>query len=157
MASNLSPVDRVGDSTKVEPSDVRQTQPILQSLQPQPIAPLGPYHAIGFDLTKRFSWILAGYLLFAICSVVYSEHRALSSLEKLTAHFIDGVQNQSSSGPILKREEAESLVKTVYQPYRDAQISTIEFNRTVIINVLFPLLTALLGYIFAKGERDGGG
>lgn len=53
----------------------------------------------------------------------------------------------------ITKQDIDALM-SVAEAYQETRAATIEFHKTVIINVLFPILTALLGYIFANREKN---
>lgn len=138
---------------------------------------------IGYSLAKIFSAILFFYLLVALCSVWYSEARMMSKMDALTGLLISrqkqaaptkesGSEMQSpaavanpgntatDAGKVgvpnggVTRDDLEVVMKAVGDRYRDTRAMTVDFHKTVVVNVLFPILTALLGYIFASREKN---
>jgi hypothetical protein len=53
------------------------------------------------------------------------------------------------------KEDVEVLTRSVSEAYRETRTAALEFHKTVVVNVLFPILTALLGYIFASRDKNG--
>jgi hypothetical protein len=139
---------------------------------------------IGYSLAKIFSAILSFYLLFALCSVWYSETRMMSKMDALTNALLISRQKQAAptkkseseiqsaaavadpgntgtdAGKVgvpnggVTRDDLEVVMKAVGDRYRDTRAMTVDFHKTVVVNVLFPILTALLGYIFASREKN---
>jgi hypothetical protein len=110
---------------------------------------------VGFTLALVFSGILAVYSMFALWSIWSSECRTMKKLDAITqALTID--QSKSSAGQTnaITKTEIGALTKTVAEAYHDTRTTTIEFHKTVIVNVLLPILTALLGYIFGNREKN---
>jgi hypothetical protein len=47
------------------------------------------------------------------------------------------------------------LVKTLNESHKDARASWSHLIQIILVNVLLPVLTALLGYIFGSSRRTG--
>ena len=110
---------------------------------------------VGFTLAKIFSGILAGYLFLAICSIWFSEAQMLKKMDSITQGLtIKDMTGSESQTNTITKDNIDALTKSVSEAYRDTRAATIEFHKTVIINVLLPILTALLGYIFGNRENN---
>jgi hypothetical protein len=164
--SSPSPPPEVGTErvqTVAVPSNVKLgTSTPITPQQPtvHPIKSENTY--VGYALAKIFAGILAGYTLIAVIATWCSEARMLSKMDALTQGVT--VEKMASSGQAaedgstvttrITKEDVEALTKSISEAYRDIRGATLEFHKTVIVNVLLPILTALLGYIFAKRERS---
>ena len=60
----------------------------------------------------------------------------------------------ASSVSVSGKDDVELIMKSIGERYRETRAMTVDFHKTVVVNVLFPILTALLGYIFANRERN---
>ncbi len=110
---------------------------------------------VGYTLAKIFAGILAGYLVLALVSITYSESRTMGKMDVLTQGLtIDQIRTSPDQTNAITKEDVDALTKSVAEAYRETRAATIEFHKTVIINVLFPILTALLGYIFANRGKN---
>ena len=110
---------------------------------------------VGFTLAKIFSGILAGYLVLAICSIWFSEARMLKKMDAITQGLtIKDITVSAGQTNSITKDSIDALTRSVSEAYRDTRAATIEFHKTVIINVLLPILTALLGYIFGNREKN---
>lgn len=125
----------------------------------KPLSPavhkLSPITYVGYSMAKIFSGILAGYLILAFCSIWFSEAKTLKQLDALTQGLtITELKPSSGQTNAVTKSDVDALTKSVSEAYRDTRAATIEFHKTVIINVLLPILTALLGFIFANREKN---
>ena len=62
--------------------------------------------------------------------------------------------NANSETTAMTQQNIELLTKIVGDRYKDTRQITVDFHKTIVVNVLFPILTGLLGYIFANRERN---
>lgn len=120
------------------------------------VQPITGYTYVGFTMAKIFSGILAGYLVLAAGSIWFSEARMLAKMDSLTKGLTitEMRKTEGQSNPVTK-DDVEALTKSVAEAYREARATTVEFHKTVIVNVLLPILAALLGYIFGNREKNG--
>lgn len=113
------------------------------------------YIRVGFTLALVFSGILAVYLLLALCSIWVSESRTMRKMDALTQGLtINEMASSAGQTNAITKSGVEALTKSLSEAYRDTRATTIEFHKTVIINVLLPIITALLGYLFANREKN---
>lgn len=93
--------------------------------------------------------------MLALASLLYSESRALRRLDALTQGVtLEEHGTRPGQTNTFDAAKLEAMTKSISEAYRDARSTSVEFHKTVIINVLLPILTALLGYIFANRERN---
>lgn len=131
-----------------EASEVKPEQPDVS-----PVKSENTY--VGFALAKIFSSILACYLVLACLSIWYSESRMLAKMDSLTQGLtLSELRSMAGQTNGITKDELSAWTKSVSEAYRETRSTTIEFHKTIIVNVLFPILTALLGYIFANRERN---
>jgi hypothetical protein len=148
----------------------RPEPPILQPIKSENIY-------VGYSLAKIFSAILFVYMVLALWSVWYSECKMLSKLDALTQGLAIADLNAAAgetnpppanaspapsqspapkppTRPRVTRDDVELVMKAVGERYRETRATTVDFHKTIVVNVLFPILTALLGYIFANREKN---
>jgi hypothetical protein len=82
--------------------------------------------------------------------------RAFLAFQKGKVRLASNVVQVLPSGQTntFSKTDFQDLTKSVSDAYRDTRTATIEFPKTVIINVLLPILTALLGYLFGSKEKS---
>jgi hypothetical protein len=155
--------------------ETRPEAPILQPIKSENIY-------VGYSLAKIFSAILFVYMVLALSSVWYSECKMLSKLDSLSQGLaiaemkaaaaetntpVESASPLATQSPVqtapatktpnqpkVTKDEVELIMKSVGERYRETRAMTVDFHKTVVVNVLFPILTALLGYIFANREKN---
>jgi hypothetical protein len=125
-----------------------------QELSAPPVEqiPEVPVTNAGLELAKRFGLILAGYLFIAAVTVTSAQQRWLSELATLSAQLTAA---SASGSAAFDKEKVESLLLPLSAAYEKSQSGAVAFHQTVIVNVLLPVLTALLGYLFASRTKSG--
>lgn len=112
-----------------------------------PVKELPPIARAGVNLAKWVLVILSGFMIAAVAVLVWSETTSLSVAEA-------GYSQLSNPGT---STEAATVVKEVIDRL-DAQRKVfrefwLQFAQMVLLNLLLPVLTGILGYVF--GSREG--
>jgi hypothetical protein len=125
------------------------------SLTEAPTGKLEPLAGAGVLLTKIVLAILSGVLLLLIATLIYQEKQFSDLTSEVMRSAIAGsvVASRAGAAPLESAEQLKArqeLMKT----YLDAANTTREFwakiAQMVLLNLLLPVLTALLGYVFAS-------
>lgn len=104
----------------------------------------------GYSLARIFACILAGYSIVAWIGLLISESHFTAQMEKITSGYtLTGVAADPN-----KIANFEAALKPIVDAFRQTRSDAIEFHKTVIVNVLLPVLTLLLGYIFANRTTE---
>lgn len=125
----------------------------------EPIYPSGaelpPLPAAGVNLTKRVLWILSGVLILLISALIYQEYQ----FAEVAA---DGVRSTigTAAMQVLMTESVEhmkarqELVREYGQMVTAARDFAAKMAQMILLNLLLPVLTALLGYVFASKSAE---
>ena len=115
---------------------------------------LGPSQFIGFQLSitvlKLMGWVLLALFLFLLAFEIFNHYET----SKYRSEILKYIQSQKdlSTGAAANLDEFIKQINKNESEHHDFIITLIE---RVLINVLLPVLTALLGYIFAKVGLPG--
>jgi len=101
----------------------------------------------GVDLAKFVLWMMAAFVLLMLVYMVYAEHQSDVILTSTFTHF------QSTPADSNAFRLAVQQIETFQKSQRDFFH---EILNMVLLNVLLPLLTALLGYVFGKQAGELG-
>ncbi|HJS18996.1 MAG TPA: hypothetical protein VJ785_09605 [Anaerolineales bacterium] len=123
---------RVQPATVVTPQDVPAGKPDLAKA--------------GINLAQWVLVILAGFIVIAIAVLIWEEERNLSLMENGYSQLMANDVNA----------EAKETAKEVMLQF-DAQRKTfreywMQFSQMILLNLLLPVLTAILGYVFGRAE-----
>jgi|ERR1039458_4762537 hypothetical protein len=115
-----------------------------------------PLPNMGFDLIKFFGWILVGYLVCAATLVFWSEYRFTKTIAQLTegVRLKDLITTGTNAVSEVKLEQIQGITRAVVDAYKDSRSSIVDFHKTIITSIIFPILTALLGYTFAQKQAQ---
>ena len=89
--------------------------------------------------------VLVAFLIIILAIFVWGEHRFLIGLDQL-----ESLKN-SSSGNIGKLSGLVVELETKHESFRAFWFDILQL---ILLNVLFPTLTALLGYIFGTSKNN---
>lgn len=107
-----------------------------------PTTPITGTQAVGFRLAKFAFWILVGYLAFQAFWVIYVSLEASSSIDKLLNTQINDANLQAK----------KDLITTLVNEKKEYREFVLKNAQMVLLNLLLPVITALLGYIFGSKE-----
>jgi len=98
---------------------------------------------IGFNLSSFVLSIIAGFIIFLVVFLFVKEFDATSSIK------IPTETNISDSTYVMKIE----LIKLIQEEKKSYRDFIIQISQMVLLNLLLPVLTAILGYIFASNKN----
>jgi len=98
---------------------------------------------IGFNLSSFVLSIIAGFIIFLVAFLFVKEFDATSSIK------IPTETNISDSTYVMKIE----LIKLIQEEKKSYRDFIIQISQMVLLNLLLPVLTAILGYIFASNKN----
>jgi hypothetical protein len=101
----------------------------------------------GVDLAKFVLWLMAAFVLLMLAYMVYAEHQSDVMLTSTFTRF------QSSPADSNAFKLAVQQIDALQKSSRDFFH---EILNMVLLNVLLPVLTALLGYVFGKQSGEMG-
>jgi hypothetical protein len=100
----------------------------------------------GLQLSKLVLYIMAGFLLFVCSFLIMDIVKSPKSVN------IDQLLKIPISDTALLSKRLE-VVRTYHEQTKDSQLFLKEMSQMVLLNLLLPILTALLGYIFGSREE----
>ena len=100
----------------------------------------------GFKLAKLTLFIISGVIVFAMLVIIFKQLSATSALDQLSK------LPASDDAAFQHKLELYKLAQEEAKSYRDF---IIQFLQMILLNLLLPILTAILGYIFgSSSERN---
>jgi len=107
---------------------------------------LKPLQRVGYTF-GLWTFVLLAITIAAIFLIILFNHGSLDSSKFVIDHFQE-LSKDTSNIPINK-----FLVETVTTESQKVRDFWIQIAQMVLINLLLPILTAILGYIFGKKEE----
>jgi len=108
--------------------------------------PLAPLPRAGFNLAKILLFIIGGYMVFLIFLFTFNSFDASKEITALSAN----IPNDSLFSQKLE------LIKLVQEEKKSFRDLVLQLSQMILLNLLLPVLTAILGYIFgSKEDRRG--
>ncbi|MGH7186332.1 MAG: hypothetical protein ACREIB_08685, partial [Pseudomonadota bacterium] len=112
-----------------------------------PVQGLSPISQAGINLATWVLVILSGFMIVAVAVLLWSESTSLSLAET-------GYSQLSSPGASTEMATAlKELIDRLDAERKAFREFWHEFAQMVLLNLLLPVLTAILGYVF--GSREG--
>lgn len=105
--------------------------------------PLAPLPRAGFRLAKFLLFIISGYIAFLIILFVFTSFDAASSISSYAG-------NHASDSMFTQKMELVKVLQEEKKGYRDY---IMQMSQMILLNMLLPILTAILGYIFGSREE----
>jgi hypothetical protein len=105
--------------------------------------PLAPLPRAGFRLAKFILFIISGYILFLVIVFIFSSFDAAQNIGAITTKGADTMSAQ--------KLELIKVMQQEKQHYRDYMM---QMSQMILLNLLLPTLTAILGYIFGSREEN---
>ncbi len=130
-----------------EPSDapaygVPQAKP-----KDAPVQGMPPLAQAGVDLAKWVLVIVSGFMIVAVAVLVWSESKSLSLAET-------GYSQLSNPGTSTETATAvKEMIDRLDAERKAFREFWLQFAQMALLNLLLPVLTAILGYVF--GSREG--
>lgn len=108
--------------------------------------PLNPVTRVGYKLALFLFWLLAGFLVInGIYTIVFIAQQP--SLETM-------IQAGTPKDKPLTPEQVQEITKLHTTYSEQTQKLLVEQGKTIFLNLLLPIITAILGYIFASTEKN---
>ena len=104
--------------------------------------PLAPLPRAGFNLARMLLYIIGGYMLFLIVLFTFNTFDASKQITELSG-------NITNDTVFSQRLELIKLVQEEKKNFRDL---VLQLSQMILLNLLLPVLTAILGYIFGSKE-----
>ena len=108
--------------------------------------PLTGKEKAGVSLTWGIIGVLVGFLIMIMIIFVWGENQFLSSLEQ--------IEKLGSSATPEQLKELAALTSEVGEQQSNFRTFWFDTLQLILINVLFPTLTALLGYVFGTSRNN---
>ncbi len=108
--------------------------------------PLTGKEKAGVSLTWGIIGVLVGFLIVILIIFVWGENQFLSTLEQMK------ILGNSATTEQLK--ELATLTSEVGEQQSNFRTFWFDTLQLILINVLFPTLTALLGYVFGTSRNN---
>jgi len=146
-----SPVFPTADSisaiTEVTPEDaltlaIRGATEVTPEGVPVSAKKLPPLDQAGVDLAVRVLWMISVFVVITVVWVWWSEHLFFKHFSQLSGTMIQVGTNQ----PAVSKDILEPVIKA----RSDFREFWLKLFQMVLLNVLLPVLTALLGYVFGS-------
>jgi len=99
---------------------------------------------IGFFLSKFVLWIISGFVLLLVIFLFVKQFDASPAIK---------IPSQVSTSDSTYKREFE-LIKLVQEEKKSYRDFIIQVSQMVLLNLLLPVLTAILGYIFASNSKN---
>ncbi len=110
-------------------------------------APLPPVQKAGYKLAKFILWIISGYLVLLFIMLFTKDFDGSNEIRIVASNVPDSVFQKQIELIEAYQEEQQSNRDFIYN-----------ISQMVLLNLLLPTLTAVLGYIFGTREgRNAGG
>ena len=104
---------------------------------------LAPLSRVGADLSKFILWIISGFVAFLAIFLIFNHPDASS---QITIPTQANIPDSSFSHKL-------ALIKAIQEEKKSYRDFIVQISQMVLLNLLLPTLTAILGYIFgSKGE-----
>jgi hypothetical protein len=154
-AANTATTDTQNDNLKNKAADVRLTSvpnpidnpetlpSVIVDVPGNPNVKEPSLPIIGFNLSSFVLSIIAGFIILLVIFLFVKEFDATSSIKIPTEANI-------SDSTYAKKIELIKLIQEEKKSYRDF---TIQISQMILLNLLLPVLTAILGYIFASNKN----
>ena len=104
--------------------------------------PLSPLPRAGFRLAQFILVIISGYIVFLIVLFIFTSFDAASAISSYSTNKTD-----SSFKPSLE------LIKVMQEEKKSYREYVMQTSQMVLLNLLLPILTAILGYMFGSREE----
>jgi hypothetical protein len=98
---------------------------------------------IGYQLSKFVLWIISAFIFFLVIFLFIKQFDATASIQ------IPEQLNLADSSFSRKLE----LIKELREEKKNYRDFTLQISQMVLLNLLLPVLTAILGYIFASNKN----
>jgi hypothetical protein len=131
----IPPVIDVDTAATVDPSFEVKDGPLVK----EPSIPM-----IGFQLSSFILVIISAFILFLVLFLFFNKTDASSTIKISDKNFSD-------SATFSRNLE---LVKVVQSESQNNREFILKISQMILLNLLLPTLTAILGYIFASSNKS---
>lgn len=108
-------------------------------------APLGALPKAGYNLARFILFIISGYILFLVLFLLFKNIDASQAITKA----MPGVNLSDSTFAHQK-----DIIRSLQDEQKNNRDFIIQVSQMVLLNLLLPILTAILGYIFGTREEQ---
>lgn len=150
------PVD-LNTATPVSPQhaadSLEEVTPLVIEALPEtkttdaPVQGLSPIAQAGINLAKWVLVILSGFMVVAVAVLLWSESKSLSLAETGFSQLSSPGTSTETITPVKELIDRLDAERKAFREFWH------EFAQMVLLNLLLPVLTAILGYVF--GSREG--
>ncbi|SFD94413.1 hypothetical protein [Nitrosomonas sp. Nm166] len=112
-----------------------------------PVTPMSEIAKAGVDLAKWVLVIVSVFVVVAVAVLAWSEFRSLSLID---ANYSQLLKSGGNTETVTAMKELIVQLETQRKAFREFWL---QFTQLVLLNLLLPVLTAILGYVF--GSREG--
>lgn len=132
-------------TSAINPIDNPQTlPPVVVGVEEKPDVKEPSLPVIGFNLSSIVLFIISGFILFLAMYLSLNQFEASSLIQIPT-------QTNISDSTYARKIELIRIIQEEKKSYRDF---TMQMSQMVLLNLLLPVLTAILGYIFASNKNN---
>lgn len=118
--------------------------PALVAVEDKPDVKEPSLPIIGFNLSSFVLFIISGFILFLAIYLSTRQFEASSLIQIPT-------QTNLPDSTYARKIELIRLIQEEKKSYREF---TVQMSQMVLLNLLLPVLTAILGYIFASHKNN---
>lgn len=128
------------------PEDRPNLEPIKDNTATPQISVLDPKSRIGYHLARIVLAMIGAFLIFLILYILLNLPAQHSQLDyKSLSNLPDSVLSNRLT-----------IIKTVQADEKESRDFVIQISQMVLLNILLPILTAILGYIFGSHSESKG-
>jgi len=137
-------ISGASDGTTINLRDIADIDPLESKGNEPKISILPPLSRVGYNLSIFILCIISVFILFLIVFLIFSKIDASDKIEvPKQVNIPDSTFN--------KKLELIKIIQEEKKSYRDF---IVQISQMILLNLLLPTLTAILGYIF--GSRSEG-
>lgn len=127
------------DNSTVIPAD---TIPLQEAVSELPLAPLPK---AGYNLAKFILWIITGYVFFITLFLSFKNLDASKDISKAIS-----ITTLPDSTFIHQKD----IIRSLQDEQKSHRDFVIQMSQMILLNLLLPTLTAILGYMFGARESN---
>lgn len=139
----------MADNKLPDAIDLALAQTVTPPLAPEP--KLDPLSSAGVDLAKRVLWIITACFFALVALLVWGEAYTPQLLEEGHRALIAQHQKAPSAETAKALEASIQRLVDARKAFREFWF---QFAQMILLNLLLPVLTAILGYIFGSRRND---
>jgi hypothetical protein len=135
-------------------AELRRIVSEAKAVTPTPIAApdLPPHARAGLTLAKWLFIIISCFILLSVLFLIFSEY---NRSQQVLTDYKALVNKDNPAGSPANIDILTKLIDQSKEEGKEFRDFCLKMVQTILLNALFPTLTALLGYIFATHEKEG--